>query len=150
MITKRIECLRRKNRASKLQGREKDQNIEITVARELRRVCGIGPQDVAIPGAALCVADHALYQVKSDGKTSYERLRGRPCQGQVADFAEVVHFRDPGKAADMPKLDDRWSLGLWLGKSLHQTSTTLALRQDFEGVDPSGGARRNNAGTGRC
>ena len=58
------------------------------------------------------------YQVKSDGKTPYERLRGRPYQGQVAEFAEVVHFRDPGKAADMPKLDDRWNLGLWLGKSL--------------------------------
>ena len=38
---------------------------------------------------------------------AYERLRGRPYQGQVAEFAEVVHFRDPGKAADMPKLDDR-------------------------------------------
>ena len=58
------------------------------------------------------------YQVKSDGKSPYERLRGRPCQGQVAEFAEVVNFRDPGKAADMPKLDDRWNLGLWLGKSL--------------------------------
>ena len=23
-----------------------------------------------------------------------------------------VHFRDPQKAADMPKLDDRWSPGL--------------------------------------
>ena len=58
------------------------------------------------------------YQVKSDGQTPYERLRGRPYQGQVAEFAEVVHFRAPGKAADMPKLDDRWNLGLWLGKSL--------------------------------
>ena len=52
------------------------------------------------------------------GKTPFERLRGRPYQGQVAEFAEVVHFRDPGKAVDMPKLDDRWNLGLWLGKSL--------------------------------
>ena len=58
------------------------------------------------------------YQVKSEGKTPHERLRGRRYQGQVAEFAEVVHFRDPGKAADMPKLDDRWNLGLWLGKSL--------------------------------
>ena len=43
-----------------------------------------------------CLITH--YQVKSDGKTPYERLRGRPYQGQVAGFAEVVHFRDPGKA----------------------------------------------------
>ena len=73
------------------------------------------------------------YQVKSDGKTPYERLRGRPCQGQVAEFAEVVDFRDPGKAADMPKLDDRWNLGLWLGKSLasdeHYVGTSAGVRR---------------------
>ena len=52
------------------------------------------------------------------GRPPYERLRGRPYQGQVAESAEVVNFRDPGKAAHMPKLDDRWNLGLWMGKSL--------------------------------
>ena len=71
--------------------------------------------------------------MKSDGKTPYERLRGRPYQGQVAEFAEVVHFRDPGKAADMPKLDDRWNLGLWLGKSLasdeHYVGTSAGVRR---------------------
>ena len=38
------------------------------------------------------------YQVKSDGKTPCKRLHGRPYQGQVAEFAEVVHFRDPGES----------------------------------------------------
>ena len=74
-----------------------------------------------------------LYQVESDGKTPFERLRGRTYQGQVAEFAEVVHFRDPGKAADMPKLDDRWNLGLWLGKSLasdeHYVGTSAGVRR---------------------
>ena len=50
-----------------------------------------------------------------------------------AEFAEVVHFRDPGKAADMPKLDDRWNLGLWLGKSLasdeHYVGTSAGVRR---------------------
>ena len=45
------------------------------------------------------------YQLKADGKT-LGTVWGR------AEFAEVVHFRDPQKAADMPKLDDRWSPGL--------------------------------------
>ena len=67
------------------------------------------------------------YQVKSNGKTQYERLRGRPYQGQVAEFAQVVHFRDLGKAADIPKLDDRWNLGLWLGKP----GVRRAQRGDF-------------------
>ena len=57
----------------------------------------------------------------------------RPYQGQMAEFAEVVHFRDPGKAADMPKLDDRWNLGLWLGKSLasdeHCVGTSAGVRR---------------------
>ena len=73
------------------------------------------------------------YQVKSDGKTSCERLHERPYQEQMAEFAEVVHFRDPGKAADMPKLDDRWNLGLWLGKSLasdeHYVGTSAGVRR---------------------
>ena len=54
-------------------------------------------------------------------------------KGQVAEFAEVVHFRDPGKAADMPKLDDRWNLGLWLGKGLasdeHYVGTSAGVRR---------------------
>ena len=76
-------------------------------------------------------------------KTPYERLRGRPYQGQPAEFAVVVHFRDPQTAADMPKLDDRWNLGLLLGKSL---ASVGALRwnigQGCAGVDPSGHAQR--------
>ena len=35
------------------------------------------------------------YQVKSDGKTPYERLRGRPYQGPVAEFAEVCTLQGP-------------------------------------------------------
>ena len=73
------------------------------------------------------------YQVKSDGKTPYDRRRGRPYQGQVAEFSVVVHFRDPRKAADMPMLDDRWNLGLWLGKSLvsdeHRVGTSAGVRR---------------------
>ena len=72
------------------------------------------------------------YQVKSDGKTPYERLRGRQHGGQVAEFAEVVHFRDPGKAADMPKLDDRWSVGLWLGNV--EDMELCGLKKGVEGI----------------
>ena len=69
------------------------------------------------------------YQVKSDGRTPYERLRGgRPYNGQVAEFGEVVHYRDPAKASELPKLDSRWTLGVWLGKS-------LASDEHFVGTD---------------
>ena len=36
------------------------------------------------------------YQAKSDGNTPYERLRGRPYQGQVTEIAEVVQGRREG------------------------------------------------------
>ena len=80
-----------------------------------------------------CAWQITHHQVMSDGKTPYERFRGRPYQGQVAEFAEVEHFRDSEKAADMPNLDDRWSLGLWLGKSLasdeHYVGTSAGVRR---------------------
>ena len=73
------------------------------------------------------------YQVTSDGKTPYERLRGRPYQGQVAEFAEVVHFMDPGKAADMPKwtTDGTWACG-WeksLASDEHHVGTSAGVRR---------------------
>ena len=46
--------------------------------------------------------------MRSDGKKQIERLRGRPHNGQVSEFAEVNHFRDTQKAADMLTLYDRW------------------------------------------
>ena len=84
--------------------------------------------------------------MKSDGKTPYERLRGRPYGGQVAEFAEVVHFGDPQKAVDVPKFDDRWSLGLWLGKEL---GVGGVHRPESAGVGPSGGVQRISAGVKR-
>ena len=65
--------------------------------------------------------------MKSDRKTPHGRLRGRPYQGQVAEFAEVVHFRDPGKAGDMHKLDDRW-LGKSLASDEHYVDTSAGVR----------------------
>ena len=55
------------------------------------------------------------FQVKVDGKTPYERLRHRPYQGEVVEFGETVHSKDPDK---LGKLEDRWFIGAWLGKSL--------------------------------
>ena len=70
------------------------------------------------------------YQVKADGKTPYERLRHRPYRGEVAEFAETVHYKDPNAQG---KLDDRWFVGVWLGKSLssdeHYVGTADGVRR---------------------
>ena len=51
------------------------------------------------------------YQVKADGETPHERLRRRPCNGQVVEFAETVHYKPP-TTAQQGKLDDRWHMGI--------------------------------------
>ena len=56
--------------------------------------------------------------VRTDTKKQIERPLGRPHSGQVSDFAEVNHFRDPQKAADMSKLNDRWRQRLWMRTTL--------------------------------
>ena len=84
------------------------------------------------------VVRHCAWQtthrhVRAYGKKQIERLRGRPHDGQVSEFAEVNHFRDPQKAADMSKLYDRWSLRLWMGTILvsgeHYAGTPARARR---------------------
>ena len=71
--------------------------------------------------------------VRSDGKKQIERLRRRPHNGQVSDFAEVIHFRDPQKTAGTSKLYDWWSLRLWMGTILvlggHDVDTPASVRR---------------------
>jgi hypothetical protein len=56
------------------------------------------------------------FLIKVDGKTSHERLRGRPYRGEIAEFGETVHNKI---AVDtIGKADDRWAVGIWLGKTL--------------------------------
>ena len=64
-----------------------------------------------------CSWQIAHYQVKSDGKIPR---------------TEVVHFRNPRKSADMPKLDARWNLGLRLEKSIRSNAGTG--RRAFAGM----------------
>ena len=53
------------------------------------------------------------YAHKSDGLTSFEKRWGKPYNGALCRFAEVVHFRKIGK---FPKSDAAWEEGLWLGR----------------------------------
>ena len=55
------------------------------------------------------------FQIKADGKTPYERLRNRAQHGEV-ELSEAVHHEDPAK--DVGKMDDKWHVGVWLGKSM--------------------------------
>ena len=53
---------------------------------------------------------------RSDGRTSYELVKGKPYRSELVEFGQRVLFRLPGKfrGGDM---QPRWQVGTWLGKA---------------------------------
>ena len=56
-------------------------------------------------------------EVSSDGKTSYERVKGKPAQVIGVEFGEKVLWKFPVHGLDrkMQKINARWCYGLFLG-----------------------------------
>ena len=74
-----------------------------------------------VPGSALVASMiiHAanlinLYEVGSDGRVPYQRLRGRKLQTDMLEFGECVHFQ-PLDHAKLGKAELRWTDGVYLG-----------------------------------
>jgi hypothetical protein len=55
------------------------------------------------------------YSVGHDGKTPYERAKGRAYKGELCELFEVVLWRDIDKAEH--KFEARFNVGVWLGKA---------------------------------
>ena len=57
------------------------------------------------------------YQVGDDGRTAYERLKGKKSQQETVEFGEKVHYRYNLKARSKDeKLEVKWDEGFFLGK----------------------------------
>ena len=54
------------------------------------------------------------FQVGGDGKTSYERRRGKTFQKELAEFSECVWYLK-AKSKSTPDIQSRWATGVWLG-----------------------------------
>ena len=56
------------------------------------------------------------FQVGEDGKTAYDRIRGRKCRAPLAIFGERVLYKElrDGRA-QRPKIESDWGHGIWLG-----------------------------------
>ena len=56
------------------------------------------------------------FYVQTDGLTPYQRLKGKPYNGELAEYGEQVFVKDP--VSRHAKLDDRW-IGpvTWIGKT---------------------------------
>ena len=67
------------------------------------------------------------FQVGQDGKTAYERQKGRKCELEVVPFGEKVLYRLPEVANDRHQaLEERWAHGIWLGHARHSPEILIA------------------------
>ena len=77
------------------------------------------PHDViiqwAIRWAALMIS---RYSVGADGRTAYERRRGRRCRAPVIRFGETIWFKElKPHAAKRDKFNSDWNKGVWMGQA---------------------------------
>ena len=80
-----------------------------------------------------------LFNRGPDGKTPYERPRGRAWKVQLPAFGEFVEFQRRTRH----KLDSRWSEGVYLGVKENTTEKIIA---DASGVYVAYSVRRKPPG----
>ena len=103
---------------------------------------------VQVPGAhplTTWIVEHASdmlnkFMKGDDGKTPYQRLRGKTFQGTTVEFGERVHYLENIKGAPRKnKLDGKWSEGFYLGTAWRTGAAMIGTRQ---GVVRSSAVRR--------
>jgi hypothetical protein len=90
----------------------------------------IGREIVVSSNVFTWLVEHAadMYNKKliaSDGKTAYERLKGKKHHGVFAIFCKRVMFRVQGKDVG-GVVTERWFEGIWLGKRFHTEEHIVA------------------------
>ena len=70
---------------------------------------------------------HSHYQIQSDGRTSFERVKHRPYDGLIVEFGECASARQSGPI--MQKMEPHWVTGIWLGKSISKDEHIVATPQ---------------------
>ena len=69
---------------------------------------------------------YSRFKVGADGKTPYERQKGRKCLLEVVPFGEFVRFKPLGETASERKsLESSWSEGVWLGHARGSSETLI-------------------------
>ena len=82
------------------------------------------------------------YLVGKDGRTAYERRRGRRCKVPVVAFGETVWYKKIRESKDRKdKFNSEWEEGIWLG---HARSSNEAVIGTSEGVVRAYAIRRQD------
>ena len=80
------------------------------------------------------------FHIGDDGRTGYERLKGKRCKEEMAEFGEKVHYRyNPKAKTKDDKMEARWGEGFYLGRWWR---TGEAIIGTHEGVRRAGTIRR--------
>ena len=84
------------------------------------------------------------FLVGKDGRTAYERRRGRRCKIPVVAFGETVWYKRIRESKERRnKFDSEWEEGLWLG---HARNSNEAVIGTSEGVVRAFAIRRQDEG----
>ena len=69
------------------------------------------------------------FLIGKDGKTPFERRRGRQCQIAIERFGEKVWYKDlKSKTEGQDKADADWAEGLWLGHARSSNEVLIGTR----------------------
>jgi len=68
------------------------------------------------------------YLVGKDGRTAYERLKGKRYKGDVCEFGQMVMHKFPGKQQG-GVMKTRWGEGVWLGKMAASDENIVATNE---------------------
>ena len=56
-----------------------------------------------------------ISRIRADGRTAWQKMKGRRSNGSIQEFCEAVLFKVPKTHRRVGSFEDRWELGCWLG-----------------------------------
>ena len=70
------------------------------------------------------------YLVGKDGRTAYERRRGRKCKDQIVAIGEKVWYKKVREGKERKdKFESEWELGIWLGRSRNSNEAIIGTSE---------------------
>ena len=66
------------------------------------------------------------FAVGEDGRTAYERVKGKKYRGEMIEFGRKVMYKIPCKP-EGGNMSERWVVGVWLGKRVSSDEHVVGL-----------------------
>ncbi len=76
------------------------------------------------------------YHVGSDGRTAFERVKGKKYRGETVEFGRKILYKIPCKP-EGGLMTERWVNGIWLGKKFQSDEHVVGMEDGSVCVTPS-------------